>query len=42
VPDLRDGYRKSARSYIENFYSVVERDRVKRTLVDGCVRAPGM
>jgi len=42
VPDLRDGYRKSARSYIDNFYAAVERDRVKRTLVDGCVRAPGM
>jgi hypothetical protein len=42
TPDLRASYRKQARSYLDNFYGAVERDRVKRTLVDGCVRAPGM
>ena len=42
LPDLNAGYRKQARSYLEDFYSVVARNRVKQTLVDGCVRATGM
>jgi hypothetical protein len=36
-------YRKDARSYLEEFFSILERpDRVKKTFVDGCVGAPGM
>jgi hypothetical protein len=42
LPDLNPGYRKQARSYLEDFYAVIEAKRVKRTLVDGCVRAAGM
>ena len=42
LPDLNAGYRKQARSYLEDFYSVIARNRVKQTLVDGCVRAGGM
>jgi hypothetical protein len=42
VPDLSPGYRKQARSYLESFYSATERSRVRKTLVDGCVRAPAM
>jgi hypothetical protein len=42
VPDLSAGYRKQARSYLESFYSGTERNRVRKTLVDGCVRAPAM
>ena len=43
LPDLSAGSRKAARSYLEGFYAGVERpDRVRKTLVDGCVRAPGM
>jgi hypothetical protein len=42
VPDLTAGYRKQARSYLESFYSTTERNRVRKTLVDGCVRAPAM
>jgi hypothetical protein len=42
VPDLSAGYRKQARSYLESFYSGTDRSRVKKTLVDGCVRAPAM
>jgi len=43
LPDLNAGYRKGARSYLEDFYSIIERpDRVKRALVDGCVRASTM
>ena len=43
LPDLTPSSRKQARSYLEEFYSIVERkDRVKKAFVDGCVRAPGM
>ncbi len=42
VPDLSASYRKQARSYLESFYSGTERGRVRKTLVDGCVRAPTM
>jgi hypothetical protein len=42
VPDLTAGYRKQARSYLESFYSSTERSRLKKTLVDGCARAPYM
>jgi hypothetical protein len=42
LPDLNPGYCKQTRTYLENFYASVERNRVKKTLVDGCVRAPGM
>jgi hypothetical protein len=42
LPDLNPGYCKQTRTYLENFYAAVERNRVKKTLVDGCVRAPGM
>ena len=42
LPDLNPGYRKQARSYLEDFYSGTARNRVKQTLVDGCVRASGM
>jgi len=42
LPDLSTGYRKQARSYLESFYAATERGRLKKTLVDGCVRAPYM
>jgi len=42
LPDLHPGYRKAARSYLEDFYTSIDRSRVKRTLVDGCVRASTM
>jgi hypothetical protein len=42
LPDLTPGYRKQARSYLEEFYSAIDRSRVKKTLVDGCVRKPTM
>ena len=42
LPDLNAGYRKAARSYLEDFYSVIARNRVKQTFVDGCVKASGM
>jgi hypothetical protein len=42
LPDLTPGYRKAARSYLEDFYSAIARNRVKQTFVDGCVRAAGM
>ena len=42
LPDLSTGYRKQARSYLESFYAATERSRLRKTLVDGCVRAPAM
>jgi hypothetical protein len=42
VPELSPGSRKQAQSYLESFYSATERTRLKKTLVDGCVRAPYM
>jgi hypothetical protein len=42
VPDLNAGYRKQARSYLEEFYSATEKQRVKKTLVDNCKSAPTM
>jgi hypothetical protein len=42
VPDLNAGYRKQARSYLEGFYAATERNSLRKTLVDGCVRAPAM
>jgi hypothetical protein len=42
VPDLNAGYRRQARSYLEGFYAATERSRLRKTLVDGCVRAPAM
>lgn len=42
LPDLQPGYRKQARSYLEDFYSGIEPNRVKRTLVDNCQRTPGI
>ena len=43
LPDLTVSYRRRARSYLEEFYAIVERpDRIKKTFVDGCVRAPAM
>lgn len=42
LPDLHPGYRKQALAYIEGFYSSIEPNRVKRSLVDGCQRAGGM
>jgi hypothetical protein len=42
LPDLSAGYRKAARSYLEDFYSAIARNRVKQTFVDGCVKASGM
>jgi hypothetical protein len=42
-PDLEPAYRRDARKYLEEFYSLISRpDRVKRVLVDGCARALGM
>jgi hypothetical protein len=43
VPDLTTSYRRGARSYLEEFYSIIEHpDRIKRTFVDSCVSAAGM
>jgi hypothetical protein len=43
LPDLTASYRRSARSYLEGFFSIIERpDRAKKTFVDACVRADGM
>ena len=42
LPDLQPGYRKQARNYLEDFYSAIEPNRVKRTLVDNCQRTPGI
>ena len=42
LPDLHAGYRKDAVSFLESFYSAIERTRVKKSFVDGCVHAPGM
>ena len=43
LPDLDAAYRRDARKYLEEVYSLIGRpDRVKRTLVDGCTRAAGM
>jgi hypothetical protein len=42
LPDLNAGYRKQARSYLEEFYSATEKQRVKKTLVDNCKHAPTM
>ena len=43
LPDLDPGYSRDARKYLEEFYALITRpDRVKKVLVDGCTRAPGM
>jgi hypothetical protein len=43
LPDLDAAYRRDAKKYLEEFYALIARpDRVKRVLVDGCTRAPGM
>jgi hypothetical protein len=43
LPDLDPAYRRDAKKYLEEFYSLISRpDRVKKVLVDGCKRAPGM
>ena len=40
LADLNAGYRRDAKKYLEEFYSVVSRkDRVKKVFVDGCKRA---
>ena len=42
LPDLDPAYRRDARKYLEEFYSLIARpDRVKKALVDGCTRARG-
>jgi hypothetical protein len=42
-PDLDPAYSRDAKKYLEEFYSMIARpDRVKKVLVDGCTRAPGM
>jgi hypothetical protein len=41
--DLDAGYRRQAKKYLDDFFSVIERpDRVKRELVDDCRRTAGM
>ncbi len=41
--DLDAGYRRDAKKYLEEFYTLISRkDRVKKVLVDGCTRAAGM
>jgi hypothetical protein len=43
LPDLDPAYRRDAKKYLEEFYALIARpDRVKRLLVDGCARTPGM
>jgi hypothetical protein len=40
VPDLDEKYRRSARSYLEGFYRIIDKPGdVKRAFVDGCDRA---
>jgi hypothetical protein len=43
LPDLDPAYRRSARGYLQEFYSLIDvRGGVKKALVDGCSRAPTM
>jgi hypothetical protein len=43
LADLDAGYRRDAKKYLEEFYTLISRkDRVKKVLVDGCTRAAGM
>ena len=43
LPDLDPAYRRAARKYLEEFYTLLGRpDRLKKVLVDGCTRAAGM
>jgi hypothetical protein len=42
LPDLSAGYRKRAKSYLEEFFSSIERNELKRALAVGCVRGGGM
>jgi hypothetical protein len=43
LTELDPAYRRDARKYLEEFYSLIGRpDRVKKMLVDGCKRADGM
>ena len=37
LPDMSEGYRKNARSYLDEFFRAIDRPRdVKRAFVDGC------
>jgi hypothetical protein len=42
LPDLNAGYRKRAKSYLEEFFSSIERNDLKRALATGCLRGGGM
>lgn len=42
LPDLNAGYRKRARSYLEGFYSAIERKQLARALAEGCLNGAGM
>ena len=42
LPDLEPGYRRDAKKFLEEFYTLIRPDRVKKNLVDGCVKAPAM
>jgi hypothetical protein len=42
LPDLDAGYRKRAKSYLEDFYSSIERNQLKRSIAEGCLRGGGM
>jgi hypothetical protein len=40
LPDLTDGYRRSAKNYLEDFYKVINDPfTVKKELVNGCVKS---
>jgi hypothetical protein len=42
LPDLNPSYRKRARSYLEGFYSAIERKQLARALAEGCLNGAGM
>jgi hypothetical protein len=43
LPDMRDAGRRDAQKFLQEFFSIAERkDRVKKTLVDGCTKSAGM
>jgi hypothetical protein len=42
LPDLSVGYRKRAKSYLEDFFSSIEHNELKRALAAGCVRGGSM
>jgi hypothetical protein len=42
LPDLNAGYRKRAQSFLETFFSSIDRKDLKRAIASGCVHGGGM